>query len=120
MEEMPTNKRADSQSTCPRPDPGCAGDDTPSPAGMVVLASVGYEVQPVAAAPPCSAPRNRLHRIRMNPGHMNQYDIMFSLGNAMSLAPTMSGIVKFPNEPPNIGMITKKIMMVACMLNSML
>src|SRR6516165_1965544 len=102
MEEMPTNKSAASHSTCPKPEPGWAGDDMPSPAGIVLLARVGYEVHPVAAAPPCSAPKNRLHRMRINPGHMNQYDIMFSLGKAMSLAPTMRGMVKFPNEPPSI------------------
>ncbi len=45
---------------------------------------------------------------------------MLSLGNAMSLAPTMSGMVKFPNDPPSMGIMTKKIMMVACMLKSML
>ena len=28
----------------------------------------------------------------MNAGHMNQYDIMFSFGNAMSRAPIISGI----------------------------
>ena len=52
-------------------------------------------------------------------GHMNQYDIMFSFGKAMSLAPIISGIVKLPNAPASIGMITKKIMTVACMLKSM-
>ena len=56
----------------------------------------------------------------MNAGHMNQYDIMFSLGKAISRAPIMSGIRKLPNAPASIGMITKKIMIVACMLKSML
>jgi hypothetical protein len=32
----------------------------------------------------------------------------------------MSGIVKLPKAPARIGMITKKIMMVACMVNAML
>ncbi len=52
-------------------------------------------------------------------GHMNQYDIMFSFGNAMSFAPIMSGIVKLPNAPVSSGMMTKKIMIVACMLKIM-
>ncbi len=56
----------------------------------------------------------------MNAGTMNQYETMFSLGNAMSRTPIISGIRKFPNAPVNNGMITKKIMIVACMLNSLL
>ncbi len=55
----------------------------------------------------------------MKPGHMNQYDSMFSLGKAMSLAPIMSGIRKLPNAPASSGMMTKKIITEACMLNSM-
>jgi len=93
------------------------GQGFQSPAGMVRLASVGYDVQPAAGAPPSA---NRPARMTRNAGHMNQYDIIFSLGNAMSLAPIMSGIVKLPKAPARIGMITKKIMIVACMLNSML
>jgi len=54
-----------------------------------------------------------------NAGHMNQYDIMFSLGNAMSGAPMCNGMRKFPKAPVKNGMITKKIMIVACMLKSM-
>ena len=38
----------------------------------------------------------------------------------MSLAPIMSGMVKLPNAPASMGMITKKIMTVACMLKNML
>ena len=38
----------------------------------------------------------------------------------MSRAPIMSGIRKFPKHPTMIGMTTKKIMMVACIVNSML
>ena len=49
-----------------------------------------------------------------------QNESMFSLGNAMSRAPIMSGIRKFPKHPTMIGMTTKKIMMVACIVNSML
>ena len=52
-------------------------------------------------------------------GHMNQYDIIFSLGNAMSLAPIISGIRKLPNAPVSSGMMTKKIITEACILKSM-
>ena len=45
---------------------------------------------------------------------------MLRKGNAMSRVPIMSGIKKFPKQPTIIGMITKKIMMVACIVNSML
>ncbi len=38
----------------------------------------------------------------------------------MSRAPIMSGIRKFPKQPTRIGMTTKKIMIVACMVKSML
>ncbi len=38
----------------------------------------------------------------------------------MSRAPIMSGIRKFPKPPARMGMMTKKIMMVACMVNAML
>ena len=40
---------------------------------------------------------------------------MFSFGNAMSRAPIISGIMKLPNAPASSGMITKKIMIEACM-----
>src|SRR6476646_6463234 len=84
---------------------------------MVLLERVGYEVQPAAAAPPGT---KKLSRMKAKAGHMNQYEHMFSLGNAMSLAPIISGMVKLPNAPVNSGMITKKIMIVACMLKNML
>src|SRR6516165_4360634 len=100
--------RAASQQTCPIPEFGAASE---------TLARVGYEVQPAAGAPPSA---KKLSRMMMNAGHMNQYDIMLSLGKAMSLAPTMSGMVKFPKAPASMGMMTKKIITVACMLKSML
>ena len=51
---------------------------------------------------------------------MNQYENMLSRGNAMSRAPIMRGIKKLPNAPVSSGMITKKIMIVACIVNSLL
>ena len=38
----------------------------------------------------------------------------------MSLAPIISGIRKLPNAPVSSGMITKKIMIVPCIVNSLL
>ena len=43
---------------------------------------------------------------------------MFSVGKAMSSAPIISGIKKLPNAPARIGMITRKIMIVACIVTS--
>jgi hypothetical protein len=37
----------------------------------------------------------------------------------MSSAPIINGIRKFPNAPARIGMITRKIITVACMVKSM-
>src|SRR5579871_4033826 len=116
MEETPTNARATSQQIWPWPECGEAGDWKPSPAGMVALARSGYEVQPEPPPPPST---KKLLRITAKAGHMNQYDIMFSFGNAMSRAPTINGMVKLPNAPVNSGMMTKKIMIVACMLKIM-
>ena len=82
----------------------------------MTLARVGYEVQPEPAAPPST---KKLVRMTTKAGHMNQYDIMFSFGNAMSLAPIISGIRKLPKAPVSSGMMTKKIITVACMLKSM-
>ena len=56
----------------------------------------------------------------MNAGTAVQNDSMLRVGKAMSSAPIEMGIKKFPNPPTIIGMTTKKIMMVACMVNSML
>ena len=51
---------------------------------------------------------------------VTQNDSMLRSGNAMSRAPIMSGIRKLPKAPARIGMITKKIMIVACIVNAML
>src|SRR5262249_20627977 len=117
IDEMPTKSRASSQKIWPCPELGDAGDWKPCPGGRPELASVGYEVQPAAAAPPST---KKLARMKKKAGHMNQYDIMFSLGNAMSLAPIISGMVKLPKAPTSMGMMTKKIITEACMLKSML
>ena len=51
---------------------------------------------------------------------VTQNDSMLRSGKAMSRAPIMSGIRKLPKAPTRIGMTTKKIMIVACMVNAML
>src|SRR5262245_33496492 len=71
--------------------------------------SGGYDVQPAAAAPPCTV---KLESIRMPAGTAVQKDSMFRNGNAMSRAPIMSGIRKLPKHPTRIGITAKKIMMV--------
>ena len=43
---------------------------------------------------------------------------MFSVGKAMSSAPIINGIRKLPKAPARIGMITRKIITVACLVNS--
>src|SRR5437867_3662010 len=96
MDDTPTPSRPDSHKTWPMPDPMLAGDDMPLPAGMVMLEMVGYEVQPFDAAPPNTP---KLSSMQMPAGHMNQYDIMFSFGNAMSGAPICNGMRKLPNPP---------------------
>src|SRR5205823_12533087 len=96
---------------------GAAGEWKPSPAGIVMLARVAYDVQAAAGEPPST---KKLVKMKSIADHMNQYDIMLSIGNAMSLAPIMSGMVKLPNAPVRNGMITKKIMIVACIVKNML
>ena len=74
-------------------------------------------VQPPPAAPPGTKNDSNISK---TPGTKVQYDSMFSTGNAMSLAPMQMGMRKLPKPPTMIGMTTKKIMMVACMVNSVL
>ena len=56
--------------------------------------------------------------IRTAPGTAIQKEAMFSFGKAMSRAPIWIGTTKFPNAPIKIGMIAKKIMIVACIVKS--
>src|SRR5205085_1419777 len=117
---MPMKISDTSQRVWPRLEPGWAGECEPplSPCvGKMAAEMVGYEVQPEEPAPPST--KNEI-RITTRAGHMNQYDSMFSLGKAMSLAPIISGIRKLPNAPVSSGMMTKKIITEACMVKSML
>jgi hypothetical protein len=43
---------------------------------------------------------------------------MLSRGNAISRAPIIAGIRQLPNAPVSSGMITKKIMIVPCIVKS--
>ena len=52
------------------------------------------------------------------PGTAVQNDSILSVGNAMSRAPIWMGTTKLPNAPIRIGMIAKKIMIVACIVKS--
>src|SRR5450759_2880005 len=47
-----------------------------------------------------------------------QNESMLSVGNAMSRAPIMSGMQKFPNAPMRIGVMAKKIMIVPCIVKN--
>ena len=77
--------------------------------------SVAYMVQPPAAAPPST---KKLQTIMTTAGTAVQNDSMLSTGKAMSPAPIISGMRKFPNPPTMNGITTKKIMIVACMVNT--
>src|SRR5262247_2414729 len=79
--------------------------------------SGAYDVQPAAAWPPSTKKPLSM----MTPAvAVVQNDSMFRKGNAMSRAPIINGMQKLPKAPARIGMITKKIMIVACMVNAML
>ena len=54
--------------------------------------------------------------IRMPAVKAIQNDAMLSLGKAMSGAPILSGIRKFPNTPTSSGMMAKNTMMVPCIV----
>src|SRR5215510_12018022 len=76
-----------------------------------------YDVQPAAAWPPST---KKPLSMMMPAPKVVQNESMLRKGKAMSRAPIMSGMQKLPKAPARIGMITKKIMMVACMVNAML
>ncbi len=49
-----------------------------------------------------------------------QNESMLRNGKAMSRAPIISGIRKFPKQPTRIGITAKKIMIVACIVKKAL
>src|SRR5713101_8389224 len=75
------------------------------------------EVQPAAAWPHSTKKPESMMRPALP---VTQNESMLRNGNAMSRAPIISGMQKFPKQPARIGMITKKSMIVACMVNAML
>src|SRR5206468_2458635 len=77
----------------------------------------GEDRQPAAAWPPSTQKPDSMMRPALSG---TQNDRMLRKGNAMSRAPIISGMQKFPKAPARIGMITKKIMIVACIVNAML
>jgi hypothetical protein len=107
IDETPRMKRLMHQRFWPQFTPVYCGIDD----------SGAYDVQPAAAWPPSTkkpasmiTPADRPHPERQHVEH----------GKAMSRAPIMSGIRKLPKPPARIGMTTKKIMMVACIVKAML
>jgi hypothetical protein len=70
----------------------------------------GYTVHPVPA--PLSTAAE--HKRSVRDGGNNQNLMLLSRGNAMSGAPSISGISQFPNPPIIIGITMKKIIMNAC------
>lgn len=79
---------------------------TDGPEWARFLARGGYTVHPVPA--PFSTAADDTNRIR--DGGSSQNLILFSRGNAMSGAPSISGINQFPKPPMNTGITKKKIM----------
>lgn len=80
------------------------------------LASGGYTVHPVPA--PFSTAADLTSRI--SDGGSSQNLRLFSRGNAMSGAPSISGSSQFPNPPMNTGITKKKIIRNACAVTSVL
>src|SRR5579864_9417073 len=63
----------------------------------------GYSVQPASGAP-----QRKLPKSRMPAGGNSQKLNMFSHGNATSRAPICSGMMRLPNAPVRIGMMTSQ------------
>lgn len=80
------------------------------------LASGGYTVHPVPA--PFSTAAEDTNRI--NDGGSSQNLMLFSRGNAISGAPSISGRSQFPNPPINTGITRKKIIKNACAVTRVL
>lgn len=78
---------------------------TEGPAWARFLASGGYTVQPVPA--PFSTAADDSSSIK--DGGRSQNLMLFSRGNAISGAPSISGRSQFPNPPINTGITRKKI-----------
>src|SRR5258706_15743299 len=75
----------------------------------------GYTVHPPLAGPVCT---NKDVIITIEAEKKNQYDNIFRKGDAISLAPTCSGIKKFANVPLRPAVRTKKTKIVPCIVTS--
>src|SRR5712664_2862232 len=75
--------------------------------------SGAYVVHPAAAVPSCT---KKDAVIKMSESTKVQNDSMLSFGNAMSCAPIINGMVKFPKQPIRMGVIAKKIMISQCIV----
>lgn len=78
---------------------------TDGPACAIFLDRGGYTVHPVPT--PFSTAADEISNV--SDGGNSQNLILFSRGNAMSGAPSISGRSQFPNPPINTGMTKKKI-----------
>lgn len=83
---------------------------TDGPACAIFEANGGYTVHPVPA--PFSTAADEINR--SNEGGSNQNLMLFSRGNAISGAPSMSGNNQLPKPPIKIGITRKKIIKKAC------
>src|ERR671925_1645265 len=88
-----------------------------TPVYCALAERVEYPVQPEAAGPPAT---KKLASITTPETAPTQKESMFNLGKAMSRVPTINGMRKLPKQPTMIGMTTKKIMIVACIVKSAL
>src|SRR5687767_5077804 len=101
----PVTKTAATTKVCPRP-------------GIPALPeSGGYIVQPDPAEPMSAKNETAINSCEIT---NTQNDNALSSGNAMSRAPIISGMQKFPNAPIMIGVIAKKIMIKPCMVKIVL
>src|SRR5215471_15973424 len=87
----------------------------PGPGVPTAVDSVAYAVHPACGAP--SGTKNDTVSVTIAATIVHT-ETMFSVGNAMSRAPIISGMQKFPNAPIRIGVTAKKIMIVPCIVNS--
>lgn len=78
---------------------------TDGPAWAIFLARGGYTVHPVPAPFSTAADPTSIR----SDGGNSQNLMLFSRGNAMSGAPSISGRSQFPNPPINTGITKKKI-----------
>ena len=84
--------------------------------GECSVESGTYIVQPAWAAPPLA---KKLAYSTIPPSRNSQYENAFRRGNAMSRAPIISGTRKFP-KPARIGTMTRKIIVVPCIVTASL